>query len=1079
MASLDAEEALLKKKLENTDNLEDRRELRRQLRELRNRKFEEEIKKVTASDYRPGRTKTALSNGVDSSLSSVGRKESVETKDDGEDVYGINHLETEEELQALLNETPFTETEKRKKIRARIREIRNHKLGLGDAVVVRRATSEEKPKEASSIVEKANDSGKRNYSSTVHSSRDVKEDKESERNERSTYSSRGSYRSRQRNEEDTYISRSSSKRGGDIDTESAGRFTSTTKLRSSASDNEKSSSIKENNVGIEDDKEVENQNSSHLDTGILEREEKEDAKGVGKEDQVEMQNEQVENEDKENEETENEGGEEVEVDEDDVEDVVEEEGTSYEGKAMNGYGEDRINSLKDDREDDLGDREDDREDDEDEEDIDSQSRSSASKNYDELDKKEEIDAQDDVVDEDFVDNDEAAADEEDLEEEGYDEDGAEIGDDFVEDINEFSDNDEEDKRGNEDRQQSDIDKRDKDYSAEDADSYVEDELDDREPERMEPDPSEQSLNDEEYSDEENQSINDDDYSSDGEEEGKIESEEEPTTKEGRTMHEYSDDYSEGFSDHTATDEGSSISGKKYDDDQDLAGYEFEKHAVERKKAGASYISKVDEVFKQKEPALAEGKSFKELLKKSDKGPAEKPLGSKRGPEQVDFRTVLRSSDKAKKAGEKSSSTVEQVDFRNLLQKKVKTRTLADKEIGAEQVDFRTVLRQASISSEKKEAPARKSSNAEQLDFRNVLKKQPSIKSRKLSMEDKNELIKSIRAGRDTTNAEEKSPAEQAPTEKAPTEKPGRPSLESLRQGGGVDKAKDELNKNLKEDAEGTKTQRKAGRPSLDALKKSGELGKTEDKKGVFEKTSRAKKAPTTVPPKSSAKGKVNATSEKDELEVIEEPELIEEVEEEPSVGNDDRNAVKSSVRKSQKNVVEVSSKETVPRKASIEASSKKNVEKKSQNTGVKISSTANVEKSHSRRKNEESTKIDAGKEDMQSRRVSQEAEERRSPTKSGDKRARNRRLRQDQNEAVQAQGEDVRSEKKEVKKIAETKQKSSSIERLVNVFRCIAAVSMIPEPCFGHSFNPWDRYHGPHGATKNVPANREGSSNTQ
>ena len=58
---------------------------------------------MTASDYRPGRTKTALSNGVDSSLSSVGRKESVDTKDDGEDAYGINHLETEEELQALVS----------------------------------------------------------------------------------------------------------------------------------------------------------------------------------------------------------------------------------------------------------------------------------------------------------------------------------------------------------------------------------------------------------------------------------------------------------------------------------------------------------------------------------------------------------------------------------------------------------------------------------------------------------------------------------------------------------------------------------------------------------------------------------------------------------------------------------------------------------------------------------------------------------------------------------------------------------------------------------------------------------------
>ena len=910
--------------------------------------------------------------------------------------------------------------------------------------MVRRVTSEEKPKEASSIVEKADDAGRRNYSSTVHSSRDVKEDKESEHNERSTYSSRGSYRSRQRNAEDTYITRSS-KRGNDIDTESAGRFTSTAKLRSSANDNEKSSSIKENDVGIEDNKQVENQNSSNRDTGTLDKEEKQDSKGVGKEDRIEIEDEDV---DEEKDEAVNEDGEEMEVDEDDVEDVVEDEGTSYEGKAVNGYGEDRINSLKDDSEDGLDDREDDREVYEDEEEIDSQSRSSASKNYDQLDKKQDIDTQDDAVDEDFVDNDEAVADEEDLEEEDYDEDGAEIGDDFVEDIvddEEFSDNEEEDKRGNEDRQQSDIDKRDRGYSAEDADSYVEDEVDDTEPERMGPEPSEQSLKDEEYSDEENQSVDDGDYSSGGEEEGRDVSEEEPTSKEGRTMHEYSDDYSEGFSDHTATDEGSSISGtKKYDDDQDLADYEFEKQAVERRKTGASYISKVDEVFKQKEPALAEGKSFKELLKKSDRSSAEKPLGSKRGAEQVDFRTVLRSTDKGKKPGDKSSSTVEQMDFRNLLQKKVKTRTLADKDTGAEQVDFRTVLRQASISSEKKETPARKSSNAEQLDFRNVLKKQPSIKSRKLSMEDKNELIKSIRSSRDTTNAGEKAPAEKASVEKAPAEKasvekapaekPGRPSLESLRQGGGVDKAKGELNKNLKEDAEGGKAQRKAGRPSLDALKKSGELGKTEDKKGVFEKTSKTKKAPTAVPPKPSAKGKVNTTSEKDELEVIEEPELIEEVEEEPNIGNDDRNAVQSSISKPQKTVVEGSSEESVPRKASIEVSSKKNVDRKSQNTGVQISSTANVEKSRSRRRNEESTKSEASKEDMQSRRVSQETEEKRSPTKSGDKRARNRRLRQDQNEAVQAQGEEVKSEKKEVKKIAETRQKSSSIERLVNVF---------------------------------------------
>lgn len=88
--------------LEDTDNLEERREIRKQLRELRNKKFEEEIKKVSATDYRPGRDRSALSNGVDSSLGSIGRKASV-NKDDEEDTYGINHLETEEELQALVS----------------------------------------------------------------------------------------------------------------------------------------------------------------------------------------------------------------------------------------------------------------------------------------------------------------------------------------------------------------------------------------------------------------------------------------------------------------------------------------------------------------------------------------------------------------------------------------------------------------------------------------------------------------------------------------------------------------------------------------------------------------------------------------------------------------------------------------------------------------------------------------------------------------------------------------------------------------------------------------------------------------
>ncbi len=81
--------------------MEERREIRKQLRELRNKKFEEEVKKVTAGDYRPGKNRSNLTNGGGTSLGSIGRSLSVKD-DDGEDVYGLLKIDDEDELQALV-----------------------------------------------------------------------------------------------------------------------------------------------------------------------------------------------------------------------------------------------------------------------------------------------------------------------------------------------------------------------------------------------------------------------------------------------------------------------------------------------------------------------------------------------------------------------------------------------------------------------------------------------------------------------------------------------------------------------------------------------------------------------------------------------------------------------------------------------------------------------------------------------------------------------------------------------------------------------------------------------------------------
>ena len=57
---------------------------------------------MTASDYRPGRDRATLTNGSDSSLAKIGRSTSVQ-KDDEEDTYGLNSIEDEDEMQALVS----------------------------------------------------------------------------------------------------------------------------------------------------------------------------------------------------------------------------------------------------------------------------------------------------------------------------------------------------------------------------------------------------------------------------------------------------------------------------------------------------------------------------------------------------------------------------------------------------------------------------------------------------------------------------------------------------------------------------------------------------------------------------------------------------------------------------------------------------------------------------------------------------------------------------------------------------------------------------------------------------------------
>ena len=85
--------------MENTDDIDERRELRRQIRELRNKKFDEEMKKISSGEI----SASTVSNGL-SSRKSVRKTESSDSSEQaGGDPYGLLEFNDEESLQELVS----------------------------------------------------------------------------------------------------------------------------------------------------------------------------------------------------------------------------------------------------------------------------------------------------------------------------------------------------------------------------------------------------------------------------------------------------------------------------------------------------------------------------------------------------------------------------------------------------------------------------------------------------------------------------------------------------------------------------------------------------------------------------------------------------------------------------------------------------------------------------------------------------------------------------------------------------------------------------------------------------------------
>ena len=82
--------------MENTDDIDERRELRKQIRELRNKKFDEEMKKISSGEI----SASTVTNGISTRKSA---RKTNENNDEENDPYGLLEFNDEESLQVLVS----------------------------------------------------------------------------------------------------------------------------------------------------------------------------------------------------------------------------------------------------------------------------------------------------------------------------------------------------------------------------------------------------------------------------------------------------------------------------------------------------------------------------------------------------------------------------------------------------------------------------------------------------------------------------------------------------------------------------------------------------------------------------------------------------------------------------------------------------------------------------------------------------------------------------------------------------------------------------------------------------------------
>ena len=86
--------------MEQTEDIDERREIRKQIRELRNKKFDEEMKKISSGEI----TTSSITNGISARKTTV----KTETVEESGDPYGLLEYKSEDALQELVsNFTPL------------------------------------------------------------------------------------------------------------------------------------------------------------------------------------------------------------------------------------------------------------------------------------------------------------------------------------------------------------------------------------------------------------------------------------------------------------------------------------------------------------------------------------------------------------------------------------------------------------------------------------------------------------------------------------------------------------------------------------------------------------------------------------------------------------------------------------------------------------------------------------------------------------------------------------------------------------------------------------------------------------